>query len=218
MNGINGNYSYDSTRNPGAGARGILERAKQNSPDKKSAPEPGALPAGPSTPPTSEAKQPVGEKNRKEMSRYFPGLYSGQASTAAMSPSHKIQQEVKNDPERKKLYDTATEFQAIFVNMMLKSMRATLKPKEGMFFGGLKQEIFEDMLYDEYGKSLSRNGKFKLADQLYLELSRNMGAAKTSPPENKDPAALELQRAGRRYQENLNKHPENVSTGEIRRL
>ena len=33
------------------------------------------------------------------------------------------------------------------------------------------QSMYEDMIYDEYTASLTKNARFGLADQIYLELS-----------------------------------------------
>ncbi|HOZ71751.1 MAG TPA: rod-binding protein [Spirochaetales bacterium] len=70
-----------------------------------------------------------------------------------------------------KLYEQCQEFESIFVNMMLKEMRGTVE-KSGLIDGGQAEEIFSDMLYDEYAKDMSKNAGFGLADAVYLELSR----------------------------------------------
>src|SRR6056297_2494547 len=73
----------------------------------------------------------------------------------------------KND----KLKETCSDFQAIFVKQMLDSMRKTVN-KSGLLEGGQAEEIFEDMLYDEYAQSISENGNIGLDDMLYKQLSR----------------------------------------------
>ena len=70
-----------------------------------------------------------------------------------------------------KLYEQCQEFESIFVQMMLKEMRATVN-KSDMLDGGYAEEIFEDMLYQERAKSMTQNAGFGLADQMYLELLR----------------------------------------------
>ena len=70
-----------------------------------------------------------------------------------------------------KLYEQCQEFESIFVNMMLKEMRATVQ-KSGMIDGGQAEDIFTDMLYDEYAKDMSKSAGFGLADAVYVELSR----------------------------------------------
>jgi len=73
----------------------------------------------------------------------------------------------KND----RLKETCSDFQAIFVKQMLDSMRKTVN-KSGLLEGGQAEEIFEDMLYDEYAQSISKNGDIGLDDMLYKQLSR----------------------------------------------
>jgi len=70
-----------------------------------------------------------------------------------------------------KLYQQCSEFESIFVNMMLKEMRATVD-KSGLIDGGQTEDIFSDMLYDEYSKTMSKSAGFGLADAVYVELSR----------------------------------------------
>ncbi len=70
-----------------------------------------------------------------------------------------------------KLYEQCREFESIFVNMMLKEMRGTVE-KSGLIDGGQAEEIFSDMLYDEYAKDMAKTAGFGLADSVYLELSR----------------------------------------------
>ncbi len=70
-----------------------------------------------------------------------------------------------------KLYEQCQEFESIFVNMMLKEMRATVD-ESGLIDGGQAEDIFSDMLYDEYAKSMTKSAGFGLADAVYLELSR----------------------------------------------
>ncbi len=73
-----------------------------------------------------------------------------------------------------KLYDQCQEFESIFVNMMLKEMRASVN-KSGLIDGGQAEDIFEDMLYDEYAKDMTKSAGFGLADSVYLELLRGAG-------------------------------------------
>ena len=68
------------------------------------------------------------------------------------------------------LYKASQEFEAIFVKQMLNAMRKTTL-SSGLLDGGLSRQVFEDMLYDEYAKSMSQSANFGLADTLYRALS-----------------------------------------------
>ncbi len=69
------------------------------------------------------------------------------------------------------LYEQCREFESIFAKMMLKEMRKTVD-KSGLVSGGWAEDIFQDMLDDEYAKSMSASANFGLADQLYRQLAR----------------------------------------------
>ncbi|MBU0936023.1 MAG: rod-binding protein [Spirochaetes bacterium] len=79
---------------------------------------------------------------------------------------------MSNEPVDKnsELYKQALEFESIFVEMMLKEMRATVH-KGDMMNGGHAEDIFEDMLYQERAKDMSKTAGFGLADTIYRELN-----------------------------------------------
>ncbi|MDA3901585.1 MAG: rod-binding protein [Spirochaetes bacterium] len=77
----------------------------------------------------------------------------------------------KNErPRDKKLWDTCIEFESIFVGQMLNEMRKTVHKGE-LLNGGHAEKIFEDLLYDEYAKSVSKNSDLGIAKMLYTQLS-----------------------------------------------
>ncbi len=75
--------------------------------------------------------------------------------------------------QQKKLWDTCVEAESLFVNKMLKEMRKSVDKGEWLH-GGFAEEIFEDMLYDEYSLQVSKNSNLGMAKMLYNELSRRM--------------------------------------------
>jgi Rod binding domain-containing protein len=70
-----------------------------------------------------------------------------------------------------KLYEQCQEFEAIFLKIMLNQMRSTID-KSGLIDGGQAEEIFTDMLYDQYSMSMAKTAGMGLADAVYIELSR----------------------------------------------
>ena len=68
--------------------------------------------------------------------------------------------------ELKKLREASQDFEAIFIKQMLDAMRKTL-PKGGLIDGGMAEDIFEDMLYEERAKVMAKTGSIGLADMLY---------------------------------------------------
>ena len=68
-----------------------------------------------------------------------------------------------------RLYEVCLEFEAIFIKQMLNSMRKTVE-KTGLLDGGLAEDFFEDMLYDEYAKKMAATANFGLAAMIYGQL------------------------------------------------
>jgi flagellar protein FlgJ len=68
------------------------------------------------------------------------------------------------------LYKACLDFEAIFIKQMLNVMRKTV-PKEGLLNGGLSEDIFEDMLYDEYATKMAKTAQFGLAKTMYLQIN-----------------------------------------------
>lgn len=79
----------------------------------------------------------------------------------------------KMDKTHKKLWDACVEAESLFVGKMLKEMKKTV-PKDQWLHGGQAEEIFEDMLYDEYSLQMSKNCDFGMARMLYDEMSRRI--------------------------------------------
>lgn len=70
-----------------------------------------------------------------------------------------------------KLYEKSMELENFFVKQVLQSMRNTVK-KTSLGNNDFASKMYEDMLYDEYSVSLTKNAGLGLADQIYLELNK----------------------------------------------
>ena len=90
------------------------------------------------------------------------------------------QQQIDKDS---KLYQVSQEFEAIFIKQMLNTMRETID-KSGLIDGGYAEEIFEDMLYDEYAQQMAETAEFGLADSLYMQLAAYEDEGQTTPQIN----------------------------------
>ena len=75
------------------------------------------------------------------------------------------------DFEKKRLRQVSEDFEALMINQMLKEMRKTVD-KSGLIDGGMAEQIFEDMLYDEYAKEFSKTKTFGLADIIYNQMEK----------------------------------------------
>ena len=87
----------------------------------------------------------------------------GAAANGAVRPSDK-----KID-KTSKLYEQSMELESFFVKMMVDSMRKTVHSATK---DSVAKSMYQDMLYDEYSTSLTKQAGFGLADQIYLELAR----------------------------------------------
>jgi len=71
--------------------------------------------------------------------------------------------------EDEKMMNVCYEMESLFIGIMLKSMRNTVQ--ESDFFGqSLANDIFRDMLYDEYAKTMARSDQFGIGRQIYDQL------------------------------------------------
>lgn len=74
--------------------------------------------------------------------------------------------------DEKKLLEVCRDFESIFIKQMLDAMRNTV-PESELTGGSLTEDIFEDMLYDEYAKEMSRTANLGIAEMMYQQLSKN---------------------------------------------
>ena len=76
--------------------------------------------------------------------------------------------------KKDKLYEQCLELETFLVKTLIKSMRGTVQKSEFLdtSFAG---QMYEDMLYDEYAKDLTKNAGFGLAETAYFELTGQRG-------------------------------------------
>ena len=74
----------------------------------------------------------------------------------------------KNDH---KIYTAILEFEAIFIEQMLKSMRNSLQKENNLINGEQTEEVFEDMLYLERSKQIAKSKSFGLTDLIYNQIT-----------------------------------------------
>ena len=70
-----------------------------------------------------------------------------------------------------KLMSTCVEMESLFVAKMFKEMRNSVG-KSDWLHGGFAEDVFQDMLYDEYSLMVSKNSNLGLAKMIYDEMSR----------------------------------------------
>ncbi|GAB4336210.1 MAG: hypothetical protein Kow0037_17110 [Calditrichia bacterium] len=109
----------------------------------------------------------------------------------------KIKQKPRDEAELQK---TAEDFEALFVNFLLKSMRKTVM-KSGLLDTGLGGEIWQGVFDSELSRVVAKNRQLGIAEMLVKQLSQQLP---TSPPDGEpkfrpiDPASLKV-RAQKSY-------------------
>jgi Rod binding domain-containing protein len=78
--------------------------------------------------------------------------------------------ETMSEKEIKDLKDTAAGIEQIFVKMLVDQMRKSIqRPQTESAAQNQGHDIFEEMLYDEYGKKISQQGGFGIADIIFRQ-------------------------------------------------
>lgn len=72
-----------------------------------------------------------------------------------------------------RLYEQALELESYMVKIMLSSMKNTVQKSEFSGSDNFAGNMYDDMLYDELSRTVTRSAGFGLADQVYLQLSEN---------------------------------------------
>ena len=75
------------------------------------------------------------------------------------------------------IHKTAVEFQSLFVEMMLKSMRDTVN-QDKLTGGGHGEEVYGSLLDREYASAVSRRGGLGLAEIIERQLLAQEGGSK----------------------------------------
>ena len=98
----------------------------------------------------------------------------------------------QNDPEA--IEDVAKQFEAIFMHQVFKSMRQTLS-KDGMMSGGFGEDVFTDMLDQEYASMATQNQSMGLAATIAEQLGGGSSGLETALA----PKALRQLKASQAY-------------------
>ncbi len=104
----------------------------------------------------------------------FAGSFKGDAAKNALPQGAAANQAGKLNgktiDKTSALYEKSLEMESYFVKMMMSSMRKTVMKADSK--ESFAKNMYEDMLYDEYATTMTKNAGFGLADQMYLQLSQ----------------------------------------------
>lgn len=79
--------------------------------------------------------------------------------------------EAIKEEDKEKLKNACQEFEGYFLQQLFKEMRKTI-PDSGLLEKSTGRDIYEDWLYEEYAKNISKGRGFGLAEMLYKQLSK----------------------------------------------
>lgn len=76
--------------------------------------------------------------------------------------------------DQRRIDEAAQDFEAVFISEMLKPMFNMVEVDE-TFGGGKGEEVFRDLMVQEYGKSIAKQGGIGLSAQIKAELIKMQG-------------------------------------------
>jgi Rod binding domain-containing protein len=82
------------------------------------------------------------------------------------------------------LKKTTQDFEALFIGMMLKSMRSTVG-KDSLTGGGHGEEVYRSMLDQEYAQEAAKSGSLGLSRGLEEQLARHIGQSEANDSRSK---------------------------------
>ncbi|MDR2020616.1 MAG: rod-binding protein [Treponema sp.] len=106
----------------------------------------------------------------------LPAHPAGPEGYSSIPPSSLLRSQ-SNEPvvdKAGKLYEQCEALETFLVKILLSGLRNTVQ-KNGLMDDSFAGKMYEDMLYDEYAKDLTRNAGFGLAELAYLELTGQRG-------------------------------------------
>jgi len=105
-----------------------------------------------------------------------------------------------NDENGGRLREACSEFEALFINLLLKELRATVG-KSGLMDGGQAEEVYTGMMDTEMARDLAAKGGIGLADILYRQLDPARAESRSVPgpfgPAGSESAPRQRQGIGR---------------------
>ncbi len=96
---------------------------------------------------------------------------AGQNNFAALTAKQMTDPSFTEAMQKRKIRETAEEFEAQFLSQMLQPMFEGIQAEEP-FSGGHAEKMWQSMLVTEYGKSLAKSGGIGLADEVQKQLLR----------------------------------------------
>lgn len=110
----------------------------------------------------------------------IPGISDQLKLHSTLDQSQARIRSAENQQNVEQIKKLSEEFEAIFLEIVLKSMRSSVE-KSGFIDGGNGEEIFETMLDSEYAKSLASQRSTGLAESIQEHLLGLMSESENIP-------------------------------------
>ena len=101
------------------------------------------------------------------------GSIKGKAQQTEQGEFERALEKAIEEKDDKKLRKACSDLEAVFVNMMFNQMKNTVQ-KSGLMDSGSAVEMYEDMLYENYAKEVSKGRGTGLGDLLYRQLAKSI--------------------------------------------
>jgi flagellar protein FlgJ len=93
-------------------------------------------------------------------------------SKAQQTEFDELLKQAGEQKDSKKLMETCRNLESVFVNMMFKQMQSTLS-KTSLTDGGFAENMYNDMLTEQYSNEATKGKGLGLAQIMYKQLSKN---------------------------------------------
>ncbi|MCH4889322.1 peptidase [Acidaminobacter sp. JC074] len=97
---------------------------------------------------------------------------SKQEAPVSSTDFDKLLEEAKKTGDTSELRKAANEFEAVFLNMMMKTMRNSIPESEGIFKKSEAEKTFEGMLDEEMTKQMAQAGGIGIGDMIYEQFEK----------------------------------------------
>lgn len=100
---------------------------------------------------------------------FLPGAAAPKSVAGPSGPAG-AKKSVEPDDSRRQIKEACAEFEAIFINMMLKELRATVD-KSGFMDGGKAEELYTGLMDTQISRDMASQGGIGLAAMLYRQMA-----------------------------------------------
>jgi len=83
-------------------------------------------------------------------------------------------EQAKASGDTKELREATDQLEAVFINMMMKTMRNSVPETEGIFKKSEAEKMFEEMLDEEYANKMAEGGGIGISDMIFEQFEKHI--------------------------------------------